>query len=199
MEMAKFEAVTALKFRIRPLTHGCSLGLKFDVSRHDSPNTPLLSQDLHGSIAIEPAIPILIIMSLYTVFAWAAIVIAGGTYYWVYIRQSPLSVGLFQKANARKSLGESSSVSQKRKRKSAAPKQRTAFQTNELLAGTSGISADESEGDAKSRQQVQDETTGLAERKELLGSLFKIYILTLCSRYTAPEKTGQANDAFRTV
>jgi hypothetical protein len=161
-----------------------------------------LSQDLHGSIAIEPAIPILIIMSLYTVFAWAAIVIAGGTYYWVYIRQNPLSVAHFQKANARQSLGENRSDSQKRKRKSTAPKQRTALQTNELLAGTSGISADESEGDAvpaKSRQQVQDETAGRAERKELLGSLFEIHMLTPCSRHTASKKTGQANNAFRTV
>ena len=114
-------------------------------------------------------------MGLYTVFAWTAIVIAGGAYYWVYIRQAPLPthlVGLSQKPSPRQSHGDgsSSSSAQKRKRKSGAPKSRTAvLQTNELVAGASGVSADESEDtQTKSMQQLQDEAVGRAEN-ELKG------------------------------
>ena len=117
-------------------------------------------------------------MALYTVFAWTAIVIAGGAYYWVYIRQEPLPIhllGLSQKAATQDAVADNASgaSSQKRKRRTPAVKKGpVASQTNELVAGTSGISADESEVErraAKSSQQKQDERVGLTENKALKG------------------------------
>src|SRR5271170_1930266 len=112
-------------------------------------------------------------MVLYTIFAWTAIVIAGGIYYWLYIRQETFPthlLGLSPNPHSRESTAEGllAASSQKRKRKPGAPKRRpAASQTNELFAGTSGIS-DESEIDerkTKSTQQIQDESAGLAENK----------------------------------
>lgn len=117
-------------------------------------------------------------MALYTVFAWTAIVIAGGAYYWVYIRQEPLPLhllGLSQKPANRGIAADNGAVaSQKRKRKSPAVKKRpVTLQTNELFAGISGMSADESEIEqrpTKSTQQMQDEGAGLAENRALKGN-----------------------------
>jgi hypothetical protein len=115
-------------------------------------------------------------MALYTIFAWTAIVIAGGAYYWLYIRQAPFPsqfLGVSSRPHSRESTAEGVST-QKRKRKSGAPKRRPiTSQTNELLTGTSGISGDESDIEGrqtKSRQQVQDERAGLAENKTLKGT-----------------------------
>src|SRR5271156_2652924 len=100
-------------------------------------------------------------MALYTIFAWTAIVIAGAAYYWIYIRQAPLPahlLGLSSKPHSRESTAEGIALTspQKRKRKIAPGKKRSvAAQTNELIAGTIGISGDESD-EAKS-QVVQDE------------------------------------------
>jgi hypothetical protein len=116
-------------------------------------------------------------MALYTVFAWTAIVIAGGAYYWVYIRKEPFPVHLLglAKPGTEQSLTESipGSPSQKRKRKGAAQKKRQVkSQTNQLITGTSGASAEEIDTEqrqTKSIQQVQDERMGRAENKSLKG------------------------------
>src|SRR5271170_3474477 len=113
-------------------------------------------------------------MALYTIFAWTAIVIAGGAYYWVYIRQAPLPIhllGITSKPHSRESTAEGISLntSQKRKRKAtpSSKKRGGASQTNELFTGQGGIS--ESEEETKSTQQVQDEKAGRAENKSLKG------------------------------
>ena len=122
-------------------------------------------------------------MALYTVFAWTAIVIGGGAYYWVYIRKEPFPVHLlgFAKPATEQSSAEtiSGSPSQKRKRKGAAPKKRqVTSQTNQLLTGTSGVSADESDTEkrqTKSIQQAQDERMGRTENKNLKGIMESVY------------------------
>jgi hypothetical protein len=116
-------------------------------------------------------------MALYTIFAWTAVVIIGGAYYWIYIRQAPLPTHLLGVASNSHSHGStteelsvvsSSSSSQKRKRKTGGAKRRpAASQKNELVLGTSGISADESNNEAKSGQQIQEERKGVAENKSL--------------------------------
>jgi hypothetical protein len=116
-------------------------------------------------------------MALYTVFAWTAIVIAGGAYYWIYIRQAPFPIHLFglsSNAGDEKSVVDSitGSPSQKRKRKGPAPKRRqVTSQTNDLITGTSRVSADESETETRSTQQIQDEKMGSVENKSLKGML----------------------------
>jgi hypothetical protein len=80
-------------------------------------------------------------MVLYTVFAWTAVVIAGGVYYWVYVRQEPLP-GRFLgiSSAARDAAASSASSSQKRKRKSGASKRQGAEgQANESLVATTTI------------------------------------------------------------
>jgi hypothetical protein len=118
-------------------------------------------------------------MALYTIFAWTAIVIVGGAYYWLYIREAPFPshlLGLPSKPHSRESTVEGLAVTspQKRKRKTGAFKRRLATsQTNELFAGTSGLSAEESEDETrrgKSTQQVHDEQVGLAENESLKGN-----------------------------
>src|SRR5438046_1272878 len=115
-------------------------------------------------------------MALYTICAWTAIVIVGGAYYWVYIRQAPFPIHLFgitSTSHSRDSTAEgtsvvSSSPSQKRKRKTGGSKRRpAASQTNELFTSTSGGSAHETNNAAKSTQQIQDERKGLAENRSL--------------------------------
>ena len=114
--------------------------------------------------------------------------IVGGAYYWIYIRQAPLPTHLLgitpsshsgDSTNEGVSVASSSSSSQKRKRKTGGAKTRpAASQTND---GTSGISADESNSEAKSRQQIQDERKGLGEKKSLKSNFLLIIFLT-CSR-----------------
>src|SRR5208282_1703465 len=130
-------------------------------------------------------------MALYTIFAWTAVLIVGGAYYWIYIRQAPLPThlrGVTSSSHSRDSTIEgpsvaaassssSSSSSQKRKRKTGSAKRPTASQTNELFTGTSGKSADETNNEAKSRQQIQDERKGVAENE----SLKSIFLLILFS------------------
>ena len=113
-------------------------------------------------------------MALYTIFAWTAIVIAGGAYYWIYIRQAPLPahlLGLSSKLHSRESTAEGIALAAqtKRKRKAVPNKKRPVVaQTNELIAGTNGVSGDESdEGTAK--LQIQDERGGVVEPKSLKG------------------------------
>jgi hypothetical protein len=118
-------------------------------------------------------------MALYTVFAWTAIVIAGGAYYWIYIRQESLPLHLlgFSHKSATQDIAAAANapgaLSHKRKRKSPAVKKRpVTLQTNELIAGKSVSNADESEAEqrpAKSTQQIQDESAGVAEKKALKG------------------------------
>jgi hypothetical protein len=114
-------------------------------------------------------------MALYTIFAWTAIVIAGAAYYWIYIRQAPLPahlLGLSSKPHSRESTADEIGLAgpTKRKRKTAPNKKRPVVaQTSELIAGTNGISGDESdEGAAKS--QVQDERRGVVQLKSLKGT-----------------------------
>lgn len=116
-------------------------------------------------------------MALYTIFAWTAIVIAGAAYYWIYIRQAPLPahlLGLSSKPHSRESTAEGIALpsQQKRKRKIAPGKKRSlAAQTNELIAGTIGISGDESDEGATAKSQVvQDERGGAVEPKALKGT-----------------------------
>ena len=124
------------------------------------------------------------VMALYTIFAWTAIVIAGGAYYWIYIRQAPFPTHLFgisSRSHSQESPAEgiSAASSQKRKRKAGASKRRTAAsQTNELFTGTSGMSADDSEDEVKSSQSVQDERAGLAENRALKGIPYHFLLLT---------------------
>jgi|SRR5579862_5149811 hypothetical protein len=117
-------------------------------------------------------------MALYTVFAWTAVVIAGGAYYWIYIRREPLPIhflGILQKpATPGFGVDSGSNIpSHKRKRKSPAIKKRpVTLQTDELV-GTRCVSADGNEAEqrpAKSRQQVQDESAGLAESSASKGN-----------------------------
>ena len=120
-------------------------------------------------------------MVLYTIFAWTAIVLAGAAYYWVYIRRAPLPTPLLTLSSqplSRESAAEgvSASSSQKRKRKGITSRKRPAVALiNDLLAGPSGISTDESEEDetrkAKSSQRAQDERAGLIENRALKGML----------------------------
>jgi hypothetical protein len=118
-------------------------------------------------------------MALYTIFAWTAIVLVGGAYYWLYIRREPLPMhllGLAARNEAEPSTAEDTSVagSEKRKRKSAVSKRRSpALQTNELITGGSEISTDDGEADpnhGKSTQQVHDEGIGLASNRPLKGN-----------------------------
>jgi len=131
-------------------------------------------------------------MALYTIFAWTAIVIAGAAYYWIYIRQAPLPahlLGLSSKPHSRESTAEGNALSspQKRKRKVASTKKRPVVaQTNELVAGTIGISGDESDEGAKSHV-VQDERGGVVEPKSLKRNphphITLVHLLTLSSRH----------------
>jgi len=118
-------------------------------------------------------------MALYTIFAWTAIVIAGGAYYWIYIRQEPLPIHLLgiltKPATQGFGVDSGSNIpSHKRKRKSPAIKKRpVTLQTDELVVGTSCVSADANEAGqrpAKSRQQVEDESAGLAESSASKGN-----------------------------
>ena len=117
-------------------------------------------------------------MVLYTIFAWTAVVVAGAAYYWLYIRKAPLSTSLLglsgPHSRESSSQGIGSPTSQKRKRKTVAPKRRVAsLQTSGLFSGTSGVSGDESEDEGsriKSQQQLQDERRGIAETKALRSS-----------------------------
>jgi hypothetical protein len=115
-------------------------------------------------------------MALYTIFAWTAIVIAGGAYYWVYIRQAPFPthlLGISSTPPSPESTASGMSVTspQKRKRKTATSKRRSATsQSNELLTGTDGMSAYDGEAKISSTQQGYDERAGLAENKSLKGT-----------------------------
>ena len=118
-------------------------------------------------------------MALYTMVAWTAIVIVGGAYYWIYIRQAPFPIHLLRIASTSYSgdsavegtsvvSSSSSSSSQKRKRKTGSSKRRpAASQKNEPFTRTSGINSAETNNGAKSTQQIQDERKGLAENKNL--------------------------------
>jgi len=117
-------------------------------------------------------------MALYTVFAWTAIIIVGGAYYWLYIRREPFPshlLGLSTGTEAESSTTEATSIasSQKQKRKPPVSKRRSAaLQTNEPLTGGRDIIADDNEHDpdhAKSTQQVHDEGIGLAANRQLNG------------------------------
>ena len=142
-------------------------------------------------------------MALYTVFAWTAIVVAGGAYYWIYIRQEPIPfhlLGLSQKPATRGTAADNVAVSsQKRKRKNPAVKRRpVTSQTNELIAGTSSINADDSELEqrpVKSTQHTQDESVGLAENKALKGD-YQIRDLLTESGHRASKKTSKARGPF---
>lgn len=117
-------------------------------------------------------------MALYTIFAWTAIVLVGGAYYWLYIRREPLPVhllGLAARNEAEPSTAEDTAIAapEKRKRKSAVSKRGSpALQTNELITGGSEISTDDGQPDpdqGKSTQQVHDEGAGLASNRHLKG------------------------------
>lgn len=145
-------------------------------------------------------------MALYTIFAWTAIVIAGGAYYWIYIRQEPLPIhllGISQKP-ATQGFGVDSGSnipSHKRKRKSPAIKKRpVTLQTNELVVGTSCVSADGSEAEqrpGKSSHQVQDESVGLAENKASKGNSNRECVLT-SSGHRASKEADQTGGTFYT-
>ena len=128
-------------------------------------------------------------MALYTIVAWTAIVIAGGAYYWIYVRQAPFPTRLLGVTSSSHSLDPksegvsvaSSSSPQKRKRKTGGAKRRTAAsQTSELLTGASEVRADESNNEAKPRQQIQDERKEVVEKTSLKSIFFLILFLT-CS------------------
>jgi hypothetical protein len=120
-------------------------------------------------------------MALYTIFAWTAIVIAGGAYYWIYIRQAPLPahlLGLSSKLHSRESTEEGIALAAptKRKRKTVPNKKRPVVaQTNELIAGTDGVSGDESE-EVAAKLQVQDERCGVVKPKSLKGMSKQLYV-----------------------
>lgn len=71
-------------------------------------------------------------MVLYTVFAWTAIVVAGATYYWVYIRRQPLPTHLLGLAPKPISsvIDTPSSTTRKRKQKETLKRRTTPSQTN---------------------------------------------------------------------
>ena len=117
-------------------------------------------------------------MAVYTVFAWTAIVIAAGAYYWLCIRREPFPshlLGLSTGTEAKSSTTEATSIapSQKQKRKAPVSKRRSApFQANEPLTGGCEISADDNQhdpGHAKSTQHVHDERIGLAANRQMKG------------------------------
>jgi hypothetical protein len=131
-------------------------------------------------------------MALYTIFAWTAIVLIGGAYYWLYIRREPLPVhllGLAARNEIEPSATEDTSIAapEKRKRKSAVSKRRLpALQTNELITGGSEISTDDGEPDpnhGKSTQteQVHDEGAGVASNRSLKGMVLSAASPLTCS------------------
>ena len=128
-------------------------------------------------------------MVLYTIFAWTAVVVAGAAYYWLYIRRAPLSTSVLgltgTHSRESSSQGITSPTSQKRKRKTAAPKKRVAsLQTSGLFSGTSTVIDDESEDEGsniKSSQQLQDEKRGLAEAKGLRSGIPPFFTLIVFS------------------
>ena len=146
-------------------------------------------------------------MALYTIFAWTAIVIAGGAYYWIYIRQEPLPVHLLgvshNPATQSFGVGSGSNIpSQKRKRKSAAVKKRpVTLQTNDLVVGTRSLGADddsEAEQRPASTQQVQDMSAGLSEDKTLKGNPNRKCFFSDKSGYRAPKEANQTGGTFYT-
>src|SRR5271167_5185391 len=112
-------------------------------------------------------------MALYTIFAWTAIVIAGGAYYWVYIRQAPFPthlLGISSTPSESTAAGISVTSPQKRKRKTGTYKRGlAASQSNGLLTGTDSMGAYNAEAKTSSTQQGHDERAGLAENKSLKG------------------------------
>lgn len=102
--------------------------------------------------------------------------IAGGAYYWIYIRHAPFPTHLLSissRPRSRESIAAGISVasSQKRKRKTGTSRRRpAASQTNELFTGTDGMSAYDDEAKPSSTQQGYDERAGPAENKSLKGT-----------------------------
>ena len=65
-------------------------------------------------------------MALYTIFAWTAVVIVAGAYYWIYIRKAPLSshlLGVTSSPHSRDSTVEGLSVRLLLRRKSGNARQ----------------------------------------------------------------------------
>lgn len=98
-----------------------------------------------------------------------------GTYYWVYIRQTPFPSHLHwlpTRPRSRESTaqGEISIRSpQKRRRKTAASTKKSASRTTELLTGIRGTNGDEGESVEAKSKQTQDERTNFSEVKTLKG------------------------------
>ena len=140
-------------------------------------------------LVVEPASR-LTAMVLYTIFAWTAIVIAGGVYYWVYIREAPFPAHLlefFTKPHSQTSTGEGISVasSQRRKRKTGAPKQRSGTSpTKELFTSTfrttAVVDSDNEDRQTKFTEQIQEESAEVVEEKPLKSNSNVIQML-ICS------------------
>ena len=139
-------------------------------------------------------------MALYTVFAWTAIVVVGGAYYWLYIRREVPKdfLGLSKQTEAKSSSTEDTSIasSQKQKRKPPVSKRRSAaLQTNELLTGGREISGNDREHDpdhANSTQQVHDEGVGLASNRQLKG----IILFPACCSLGSVDVDGSRKQAI---
>jgi hypothetical protein len=71
-------------------------------------------------------------MALYTIFAWIAVVIAGGAYYWIYIRREPVPFHLFGLTAKATSAPEDIVRTNPRRRKHReAPKRRAVSGSND--------------------------------------------------------------------
>jgi len=105
-------------------------------------------------------------MGLYTIFAWTAVVIAGGAYYWVYIRGQPLPTHLLSLTSSPSqeqipiSEDDVTSGSQKRKRKASGSSKRSrGSNANELATSASALVIVESE-DSNVKQAPKSESRG---------------------------------------
>ena len=142
-------------------------------------------------------------MALYTVFAWTAIVLVGGAYYWLFIRREQLPthlLGLSARSEAQYGTAEDTAIpnSEKRKRKSAVSKRRSpTLQTTELITGGSEIIADD-HSDLNHGKSVQLEGVGLASNGQL-KSMTPVAACQLIgfSRCRAFSQTSPIQPSFR--
>jgi len=101
-------------------------------------------------------------MALYTIFAWTAIVVAGGAYYWIYVRREPIPLhllGLTPKAPS--PSGEIPSANTRKRKQKEVLKRRTQPPSDQRLPSSSHAESVEGEGVqavAKSVQKTETQT-----------------------------------------
>jgi hypothetical protein len=133
-------------------------------------------------------------MALYTVFAWTAIVLAGGAYYWIYIRRQPLPIHLLGLSpSPTTSIGDSSSSATSRKRKKEASKHRPPLpQTSKLSFGASGNQPGNDGNEPHDQVSVQNLGNASAQGSKSMLILFFRFLLY--RRFSLYQKVHQSLD-----